>query len=516
MIVLGRVVLARHDSERRRGKEAPMVRRNAPSLLVGLILPMVLGLTRLEAAEAPARLPSTVQLRLSEPPPAPLPAEPAPEAWSKQVSQRSQLEYSSVSGDFAGPVPAETLVQYALANNPQIQAARAYAFALGARVPQAASLPDPQLMTTAFLQAIQTAAGPQEVAMSLSQRFPWYGKLALRSQVAYHDAMAAYARLAVAELKVAEQVKRTYYEVYFLQHAIEVIRALQPRLEDVVKIAQWKYENHVAMAGIETVYQAQIELSGLDTRLIGLEQAKVEAQAQLAAVLHLAPDTRIDAVAELDRTKVAHTVRLLVDLAESYQPELAARRREIRRDRAAVALACRDYWPDVTVGLNWYEIGSSGLSPIATGEDAYSLSVGVNLPIYRKRLDAAVREARWEMARSSRQYAATHDQVSQEVQALYAQFIEHHRILKILEWEIVPLAEKTLDRSIQAYELGNLEFQRLIANYEDLLKYQIDYYQREARREQVIASLERAVGCAISAWPAEPANGAEPLSGPQE
>ena len=40
-------------------------------------------------------------------------------------------------------------------------------------------------------------------------------------------------------------------------------------------------------------------------------------------------------------------------------------------------------------------------------------------------------------------------------------------------------------------------------NYEALLKYRIDYHRREASREQVIASLERAVGVAISGGPSE-------------
>lgn len=415
-------------------------------------------------------------------------------------------------GGLAGPVTVGRLVEYALANNPEIQAARYHARSLGARVPQAASLSDPQLTTTAFLEAIQTAAGPQEVAMSLSQRFPWFGKLPLRSQVAYHDAMAAYARLAAVELGVTERVKRTYYEIYFLQRAIEVTRALQPRLKDVVDITQEKYEN--TQIGLETLYQSQIELSNLKIRLVELEQDKREAQARLAAILHLPPSTRIDAVAEFDPTRLAQTARLLVDLAEWYQPELTARRREISRDRASVALARRDYWPDVTVGLNWYEIGSPGLSPIATGEDAYSLGVGVNLPLYRRRLDAAVREARYKTARSARQYAAARDRVRAEVTALYARFVQHHQVLEILGSEIVPRAGRTLELSIAAYDVGRLEFEQLIQNYRRLLEYRIDYYRREALREQTIASLERAVGCAVTAWPAEDADDSRPTPAP--
>lgn len=57
------------------------------------------------------------------------------------------------------PTLAE-LLEYALANNPDVQAAHMKAHALSQRVPQACSLDDPMLMVSAFLEPIQTAAGP--------------------------------------------------------------------------------------------------------------------------------------------------------------------------------------------------------------------------------------------------------------------------------------------------------------------------------------------------------------------
>ncbi|MHC4399575.1 MAG: TolC family protein [Planctomycetota bacterium] len=421
---------------------------------------------------------------------------PFPQAATTRYTAHFQPGQSDAWGAFNGPVPVETLVRHALTNNPQIRAARAQAWSLGARVPQAASMPDPQLTAVAFLDSIQTAAGPQEVMMSLSQKLPWFGKLDLRSRVAHHDALAAHAQTAATELKVAERVKRAYFDVYFLQRAVEVIRSLKPRLKHVIQISETRFEN--SEVGWENVLKARTELSKLNVRLIQLNQAQTQAQARLAAAAHLSQSTRIEAEAKLDGSKVAHTAELLVELAESYQPELAARRRQISRDRTSVALACRDYWPDVTVSLNWYEIGSRGLSPVATGDDAFSLGVGVSLPIHRKRLDAAVREARHKTARSRHEYAATLDQIREEIETLYAQFVEHDQVLKILDSEIVPSAEKTLDLSLEAYGLGDLEFQQLIDSYEELLGQQIERYRRESLRRQAIASLERAVGSAVT------------------
>lgn len=398
-----------------------------------------------------------------------------------------------------GPVPLETLVAHALAHNPRIQAARYQARAMGARVPQAASLPDPQLMTTVFLEAIQTAAGPQEVALSLSQKFPWFGKLASRSQVAYHDAMAAYARVTVVELEVIEQVKRAYFDLSFLQSAIAETRRLRPQVENVIAIARTRYETSAPGAGLDSVLQAQVELAKLKARLVELDEAKARAQARLAGVLHLPPGTRIEPTGQVDQARLAHEAKVLVGMAESCQPELEARRWEVGRDRASIRLAERDYWPDVNLGVNWYEMGDQGLSPVANGRDAFSLGVGVNLPIYRNRLDAAVREAQDRTAASSRRYVAERDRVGAEVSALYAEFREHDRMVAIVESEILPAAEQTLELATESYRNSQTSYQQLIDVYRTLLAYRIERHQHVAARGQAVASLERAVGCSITA-----------------
>ena len=73
-----------------------------------------------------------------------------------------------VASPFAGPQPVETCVAYALAQNPDIQAARKKVEAAGERVPQAASLEDPTLsvMGYPFYPAVPQTAGGRATANS--------------------------------------------------------------------------------------------------------------------------------------------------------------------------------------------------------------------------------------------------------------------------------------------------------------------------------------------------------------
>jgi outer membrane protein TolC len=448
---------------------------------------------------------SAAQVLAVRPGPAPA-VQPVPPRQSEQPLQPAALALITAPPQSVGPTPRAplsgpielpTAVGYAMANNPRIQAARYQARALGARVPQARSLPDPQLTTTIFLEEIQTAAGPQEVALSLSQKVPWFGKRALRSQVAYHAAMAAYARATAAELEVIEEVKLAYFDLWFLQAASDETRRLKPRLDDVIGIAKSRYETNAPGAGLESVYQAQIELSKLNVRLVELAEARDRADARLVAALHLPAQTRLEAAARPLDAQGVQTADVLVGLADACQPELQAGRREIERDRSSIRLAEREYWPDVTLGLNWYEMGDEGLSPVANGRDAFSLGVGANLPIYRKRLDAAVREARCNAAAAARRYGAARDRFLAEIRSLQARFREHDRMLEILRTEIVPKAADSLELSIESYRTGRQSFQQLIDVYRTLLTYRVEMHQHSAEREKAVASLERAVGCSV-------------------
>ena len=422
------------------------------------------------------------------------------------VDTASHADPASLTGNtrpdlpetFHGPTGVDTLIGYALAHNPEIQAARYYAQSLRARVPQAESLPDPTLMTTVFLEEIQTAAGPQQLAVNLSQKFPWFGKRALKGQVACAEAMAAYRRVAVLELNVVEQVKRAYYDLHFAEQALHENRRLEGPLQEVIDVTKSRFETDSDSVGLETVYQTQIERTKLKIELVRLGKAKHIAQARLAATLQLPPQSQIEALDTIQTGSVATEADTLMQLAASCHPEYDAWQRELARDRAAIALAQRNRWPDLTASLNWYEMGGQGLSPVANGRDAFALGVGVNLPIYRTRLDAAVREATNKFCATSHRLAATRTQFQAEIETLHAEFQEHHSTLQILETEILPRAEETVRLTLQAYRADRAEYQQLMDVYRTLLRYRVDRHRHVARSAQAIASLERAVGCAVT------------------
>jgi outer membrane protein TolC len=397
-----------------------------------------------------------------------------------------------LDADLEGPHAVDDYVYFALGQNPQIQAARKRVEALAYQVPIAASLQDPMLNVTVQPEPVQTASGRQEMILSASQRFHWFGKLDTRADIAESQTNVARAELAAAELATVESVKRAYYELYFIQQAIDVTQAERELLGEIRNIANTRYAT--GGASQQDVLRADLEIANIENELIRLRQQRESGQARLARLLHVSPQTRVLPLDQLPEEEVPRDLDWLQRQAVSGRPELHAQLAAIRRDQCAADLARLDYKPDVTLGMSWIDVAASGVSPVANGQDAFLLTAGVNLPVYRKRLDSAVRSAEAKAVATARQYDALRDGTLEEVTDLFAQARSQQELLVLFREEILPTARQTLEVSIQAYNVGEVDFLQLIDNWRQLLRYEISHRRLEASLRQTLATLEKTVG----------------------
>jgi outer membrane protein TolC len=406
------------------------------------------------------------------------------------------LAEAPVAAEFEGEHPVEQYVAYALAQNPRVQAARKRIEAFGNRVPQAASLEDPMLGVNGFPffpYVMQTAGGRMTANVVAEQKLPWFRKLDTRAQAAEAETDMARAELAAAELEVIEQVKRAYYELYYLQKAIEITERSRKLLQDLAEIADIKYRT--GDVSQQDVLRAQVEVSNLDGDLIRLRQQFLGGQARLAALLHISPETQLRAEQELLEEDIPRDLERLYQQAIASRPELHAQLAAIRRDRKNVDLARLQYYPDVTVGVLWGGMTMSGaLAPTADGLSMVNIGAQVNVPLYRKRLDAGVREAEAQAVSSARQYDALKDRTQADVKDLYVQALSQRDLAALFRNDIIPKAQQTLEVSVEAYRVGKTDFLQLIDNWRELLRFQVVLHQLASQLRQTMSTLERVVG----------------------
>lgn len=426
------------------------------------------------------------------------------QAWNSPEPVAAAMD--PVVSYLAGAHPVEDYIQFAVSQNPDIQAARKQLEAYAHQVPVAASLQDPGLGMTFFPAQVETAAGQQQFALSASQKVPWFGKLGARAAVAESQTNVARAQLAAVELATIEQVKRAYYELYFIQQAIAVTEAEQKLLGEIRDVANSRYKT--GKTSQQDVLRADVEISNVENDLIRLRQQLDSGQARLARILHVAPQTRVRALDQLPPEQAPRDLDWLQRQAVAARPELHAQLAALERDQNGVELARLDYMPDVTLGATWIDVASVGLSPVANGADSFLLTAGINLPVYRKRLDSSVRSAEAQVVSTARKYDSLRDATLEEVMDLFAQARSQEDLYTLFKEDILPKARQTLEVSGSAYNVGEVDFLQLIDNWRELLRYEVTFYRIEASLRQVLAELERVVG-GIAAPAAEPipANG---------
>jgi outer membrane protein TolC len=420
------------------------------------------------------------------------------QAWHDPAPAETAL--SPVHADMSGVHAVEEYIQFGLTQNPTIQASRLHLESLANRVPQAASLQDPMFGMTAYAEPVQTAAGQQELAVTASQKLPWFGKLSTRADVAEQAVRTARAQLAAAELEVIEKIKRAYYQLYFAQQATAITEENKRQLQLIESVVDRRSRVDRNVGQRDTL-QVQVELARIETDLVRLRQQRASAQARLARQLHLSPETPLRAVDELPFEHVPRDLNGLYRRAIASRPELHAALATIDRDRRATDLARLNYYPDVTLGMTWIDTSTAGISPIANGDDAFLLAASVNLPIYRKRLEAGVREAETKTVASARQYDALKDATMEEVKDLFEQASSQEQMLRLFREAIIPKAEQALEQSIGAYPVGQIDILQLVDNWRQLLRFYIGEKQLQAQLHQTLASLSRVVGSYEAAGP---------------
>jgi len=393
----------------------------------------------------------------------------------------------------AGAHSVDRYIEIGLRQNSEVQEVRLRVESLANRVPQAASLPDPTLGATAFPSPVQTAAGEQEFALAMSQRVPGRGKLATQAAMAEEDVNAARAELAAIELKVVEQIKRAYFQLYFVQQAISIIENDKQQLELIENVVDQMYRVKPEVSQ-QDVLQVQVAISRVEAELVQYRQQQTTARAKLARLLHISPETPLAALSNLPPRQVTQDIQRLYERAIQRRPELHAQLATLQRDRHATCLAELANYPDMTFGFNWIATSNDGLSPVANGDDALLLTFGMNLPVYRKRIDAGVREAQARALSNARKYERLKDETLEGVADLMAKIDSLQITLRLFREDIIPKQELTLDQSIEDYQVGNVDFLQMIDNWRQLLRFHIQEKRLEADLQKAIAALARQVG----------------------
>jgi outer membrane protein TolC len=323
-----------------------------------------------------------------------------------------------------------------------------------------------------------------------SQKLPWPGKRCLRGQQAQAEADVAGSDVSDARLRLSEAAQMAFYDFYLVRREMEVNQTSTRLMHEFRDIAKTKYESNEVSQ--QDLLQADVELGDLETRQAELQREEKIAQARINTLLHRAADDSLPPPpARLQVSPQNFDPATLQSLAVAQRPDLAGEAARIRAEEAAVELACKDFYPDVTVVAKY--------DAFMPEEMRSQLGMNLEVPIQRTRRCAALREATARLQQRRAEYQDRCDQIAFEVQSAYVRLEESQRVARLYREKLLPLAEQNSQSARANYVAGKIDFLRLIEAQRQSIREQEQAFQAIAEYHRRLAELERAVGGALPA-----------------
>lgn len=405
---------------------------------------------------------------------------------------------------YAGAAPAalQELIDDTLQRNASLKEAVARRRAAEHRPVQEAALPDPQISATQYVRTPETRVGPQFTALSISQRFPWRGKLIAQQAVAESDVEVAEAAIDVNRAEIVQAITSAYWDLAYADRAAEIVEEDLEILRHFEALAQARYSQGIGLQLAALKLQADIT-RGLN-RLQQLRRRRTDVEAMINALRDREPDTPIG------RTQLPESDSLSLDLPTLYaaarnrRPDLLSAELQTQTEMRRLDSAHKQGMPDVTVGAGYTLVGERGdqpgimIPPVSNGKDIYSLSVAFNLPIFRKKYRAGVDQASQNVVAAEHRYRALWNQTQAEIRASAFDVGSIEEQLRLFENSLLPQAEQALRSSEQAYATGGASVLDLLDSERTLIEVRLGLAQLQADRFKSIADLERAVGAPLS------------------
>lgn len=390
----------------------------------------------------------------------------------------------------------DDLVREALEANPLLAAHRLQARGLAEREAQLSSLPDPFVMVRAQPFPVFTARGFQRSQWSLSQDIPFPGKLKLKGAIAGLAADEAHHEADARALDLVLAVKRAYYELYLVQEQERLIQSFQEQLSGFEDAATVRYE--VGDGPQQAVLQAQLEWHSFSQSLLALEQRRRAGAETLARLIN-----RPGAASTLEVSILDLPVDSLIDAdqvlarALKERPEVLASQAAINQGEEKIQLARKQFMPDFTVSLNYFDIAESDLTPTMTGRDALGIGLEINIPLWRRKLRAGLEESRLQRREAQARFDDVQTEITTTIHDLAARLDIERRTLMLYERTLIPQAETTLEATLSAYTTGQTDFLNLLDAERQLFSIRMKELESAVRILELGAALQRAGGSPV-------------------
>lgn len=394
---------------------------------------------------------------------------------------------------------AAEAVKTAVSENPGLAEMQARFRAMSEIPSQIGTLPDPVVSFGAMNFPTDSFDRDQEpmtqLQVGISQAFPFPGKLNLREEAAEFDAQAAFYTADEMRLMLIANVQQKWWQIFYLDRAIDTIRSNQVLLKQFIDVAKTKYETGKGLQ--QDVLLAQLEQSKLIDKNIQIQALR----SNQAILLNTMMNLRANAEVSLPRTvnKSLPTIlneHRLYQLAAIHRPIIKQREQTVAASESRLDLAKRNEYPDFNVAVNYGNRSGNNPMPMSgSRSDFVSVMVGIKVPLYSGRKQSkAIRQKSSELEKNHYAVLDEKGRVSAEISTAVIDYRRAGEQMSLFGSGIVPQARQTVQSMLAGYQVSKVDFLNLVRSQITLLNYELQYWKSLSEAKQALAKIQAAVG----------------------
>ncbi|HBO85307.1 MAG: hypothetical protein A2073_07990 [Deltaproteobacteria bacterium GWC2_42_11] len=377
------------------------------------------------------------------------------------------------------PVFLNDLIKYAADNNPKIKAAKLGWARMIQKYPQAVALEDPMLKYSYPTERMET-----RYELMLSQKFPFPGKLGLEGDMVAKEVEMAKAMYDKEARDVIVAVKKSFYELFYIDNAIALTEQNKNVLEHFTKVGTTDYA--LDATALNDVLRAQSQYAQVSYDLILLKEMRAAEMTRLNTLLNREPEHKIEGLEKPPVKPFEHSLDDLYKLASNNE-DVKIAETKIKKDEIGASISKYKYLPEFELGLNYKDI-------METSRDETLVTFGISIPLWFSKNKAANEEARINHEKSVQEKNAIKNEVYNQIKNIYFRITNSDRLVKLYSSSLIPQAQRSMEiaetwyRERQGSLSGLLETQGIFYNF------QLAYYRAVADYLKNIAEMEMVTG----------------------
>lgn len=383
------------------------------------------------------------------------------------------------------PQDLDGLVARALELNPRIIAAAREAEAFSFKIVPARTLPDPMVefsLMNMGLGSFTLGMDPNSgLGVSLSQAFPFPGKLRLKGEVAASAYRRKLEELEAVKREVVRKLKDSYYELYYVRRALAIYSRQKELLLHARKLSEEKYA--VGGGAQSDILKAMTAISRMEEMIIPMREMAASLETEINLALDYPPDRPLNEPTVNENAVLTDTLAELRAKALDASPMVREAKLMTLENEKMTAMARKEFFPDIRVTAGWEYKGALS--------DMFKAMIGLEIPLYQHRRQSnGLKEARaMETASRANATAVANDTLAMLTEN-YLQAKTAASLIALYQNQLRLQARLTVESSLANYQVNKTDFLDLLMDIDTQYAVEIAYGRELAKFWQAMAAIE--------------------------